>query len=138
MRKKEVLCRGEVTGEMKWHFSGKQDVYLEVAERYARYIREGVLRPGEGLPSVRAVAEELGINPHTVSKAYGVLEEQGYLQIIPKKGAYVCGKEQGASWNIQDEQEEDLKKVKELLCILRTKGLPKEQALALIKEVYDQ
>lgn len=83
---------------MKWHFSGKQDVYLEVAERYARYIREGVLRPGEGLPSVRAVAEELGINPHTVSKAYGVLEEQGYLQIIPKKGAYVCGQEQGGVW----------------------------------------
>lgn len=86
---------------MKWHFSGKQDVYLEVAERYARYIREGVLRPGEGLPSVRAVAEELGINPHTVSKAYGVLEEQGYLQIIPKKVRMFAAKSRGSlgmSW----------------------------------------
>ena len=123
---------------MKWHFSGKQDVYLEVAERYAQYIREGVLRPGEGLPSVRAVAEELGINPHTVSKAYGVLEEQGYLQIIPKKGAYVCGQEQGESGNVLAEKEESLEKVKELLCTLRTEGLTMEQALALIKEVYDQ
>ena len=77
---------------MKWHFSGKQDVYLEVAERYARYIREGVLRPGEGLPSVRAVAEELGINPHTVSKAYGVLEEQVRMFAAKSRGSL------GMSW----------------------------------------
>ena len=60
------------------------------------------------------------------------------MQIIPKKGAYVYGQEQGESGNVLAEKEESLEKVKELLCTLRTEGLTKEQALALIKEVYDQ
>ena len=60
------------------------------------------------------------------------------MQIIPKKGAYVCGQEQGESGNALAEKEESLEKVKELLCTLRTEGLTMEQALALIKEVYDQ
>ncbi|MBR6784114.1 MAG: GntR family transcriptional regulator [Clostridia bacterium] len=46
--------------------TGKRDVYIEVAERYEKYIRIGVLRDGDKLPSVRVAANELGVNPNTV------------------------------------------------------------------------
>ena len=70
--------------------SGKQDVYLAVAERYERYIKSGVLKSGDKLPSVRVAAEELGVNPNTVQKAYTLLESRGFIYSVPKKGAFVC------------------------------------------------
>ena len=78
---------------MKRIFSGKQDVYIEIAERYKEYIDKGILSGGEKLPSVREAACTLGVNPNTVAKAYARLEEEGYIVTLPKKGAYVKGDE---------------------------------------------
>ena len=74
---------------MKNGLYGKQEVYLEIADRYEQYIRLGVLRDGERLPSVRVVAGELGVNPNTVQRAFHLLEEKKLLVSIPKKGNYV-------------------------------------------------
>jgi GntR family transcriptional regulator len=86
---------------MPIQLSGKQDVYIEVANRYKEYIELGIIKKGEKLPSVRTAACELGINPNTVAKAYSLLEEEGYLCSLPKKGVYViydehCTKEKDA------------------------------------------
>ena len=109
--------------------SGKQDVYLDVAERYARYIQIGVLKEGDRLPSVRALAGELGINPNTVQRAYTHLEEQGLIRSVPKKGAYVTGAvpaEMGAQTN----------PATEVLATLKKQGISKEMILSAFKEVY--
>jgi GntR family transcriptional regulator len=74
---------------MKLNFSGKQDVYLEIAQKYKEYIELGIIKNGEKLPSVRTAAGEMGVNPNTVAKAYALLEEQGYVRALPKKGAFV-------------------------------------------------
>ena len=63
-------------------FTGKRDVYLEVAERYEKYIKLGVLRDGDKLPSVRTAAGELGVNPNTVQKAYQHLFVKLFINII--------------------------------------------------------
>ena len=110
---------------MKWKFSGKQDVYLEIAEQYKKYISLGLIVPGEKLPSVRTAAGELGVNPNTVARAYSVLEEAGIVRSIPKKGIYVLG---GA--------DEFFSKEKEMLIALREKGIPKAMLLKWIEEVY--
>lgn len=68
---------------------GKQDVYLEIADRYRQYILNGIYKNGEKIPSVRAVATELGVNPNTVANAYSLLEKEGFVKILLKKGAYV-------------------------------------------------
>ena len=47
------------------------------------------MREDEKLPSCRALASELGINPNTVQRAYNVLENDGYITVLPKKGVYV-------------------------------------------------
>lgn len=50
----------------------------------------GVLASGDSLPSVRSLAQELGINPNTVQKSYRILEQQGILESIPGKGSFIA------------------------------------------------
>lgn len=109
-------------------FSGKREVYLEIADRYATFIRAGVLQDGDRLPSVRTAAGELGVNPNTVQRAYTYLEEQGFIQTVPKKGVFVtmAPKEQ----NIPNRAALDgIKMLKEC-------GVGKDEILLAVKEVY--
>ena len=75
---------------MEVRLTGKKSIYEEITDTYERYIRLGVLREGERLPSVRVLAVKLGINPNTVERAYTELESRGLIRTIPKKGAFVC------------------------------------------------
>lgn len=72
------------------HFSRKKNVYEQIVEEYTKYIRTGALRAGEALPSCRRLAEQLGINPNTVQRAWAELERRGLIVAIPKKGAFVA------------------------------------------------
>ena len=72
------------------HFSGKKNVYEQIVEEYTKSIRTGALRTGEALPSCRRLAEQLGINPNTVQRAWAELERRGLIVAIPKKGAFVA------------------------------------------------
>jgi GntR family transcriptional regulator len=110
------------------NFSGKQNVYEEIAEQYKEYIRLGLLASGEKLPSVRAAAIELGVNPNTVARAYARLEEDGYVKSLPKKGIYVSF--------LETEDEKADVKHKVILRELKQKGISKESLLKWIEEVY--
>ncbi len=116
---------------MKFNFSGNQDIYLEIAERYKEYIRQGVLQDGEKLPSVRVAAGELSVNPNTVAKAYAKLEQDGYITSLPKKGVYVTyrGKEKAGQ-----AQNADLA----LICAMRDRGVSKQTILQWIEEAYGE
>lgn len=67
----------------------KEPIFEQIQNQILRFIQAGVLAPGDRLPSVRQLAQENGINPNTVSKAYIELEKNGYVYNIPKKGVYV-------------------------------------------------
>ena len=114
---------------MYQNLTGKRDVYADVAERFISYIRLGVIKNGEKLPSVREAAGEFGVNPNTVVKAYSQLEEQGYIRSIPKKGAFVIFEENG---------ERDLTEQRELIRAVRQSGLTKSELMTLIEEVYSE
>nr|WP_245202950.1 GntR family transcriptional regulator [Jeotgalicoccus aerolatus] len=60
-----------------------------MTENVKRLIIQGVLTPGEQLPSVRSLAQELTINPNTIQKAYRELEREGYVISRPGKGSFV-------------------------------------------------
>ena len=111
-------------------FSVKRDVYLEIAERYEKYITLGVIRPGEKLPSVRSAAGELGVNPNTVQRAYSLLEERGFIRSMPKKGAYVIYNDEKAGVDLP------LKELTDTIISLRSSGITKADVLAIIEEVY--
>jgi GntR family transcriptional regulator len=66
-------------------------IYLQLMEQVKHGIETGALRPGEQLPGIRPLAEELVINPNTVAKAYRELEHEGVIEIRHGAGAFVAG-----------------------------------------------
>ena len=64
-------------------------IYLQLMEQVKHNIETGALRPGEQLPGIRPLAEELVINPNTVAKAYRELEHEGVIEIRHGAGAFV-------------------------------------------------
>ena len=64
-------------------------IYLQLMEQVKHAIATGALRPGEQLPGIRPVAEELVINPNTVAKAYRELEHEGVIELRQGAGAFV-------------------------------------------------
>ncbi len=64
-------------------------IYLQLMEQVKHAIETGALRPGEQLPGIRPLAEELVINPNTVAKAYRELEHDGVIELRQGAGAFV-------------------------------------------------
>ena len=118
---------------MQMKLSGKQDVYLEIAEKYKEYIKMGLFGDGERLPSVREAAGELGVNPNTVARAYERLESEGFIRILPKKGVFV---------SLEDKKEKEKERCDEpdrraVIYALRDMGISKQTLLDWIEEVYE-
>jgi GntR family transcriptional regulator len=65
-------------------------IYLQLMERVKHAVETGALRPGEQLPGIRPLAEELVINPNTVAKAYRELEHEGVIELRHGAGAFVA------------------------------------------------
>ena len=114
---------------MQLNFSGKQDVYIEIAEKYKEYIRLGIIKDGEKLPSVREAAGELSVNPNTVARAYSRLEEEGFARSLPKKGAYVT---------YSNSQTVETPDRRAQIYALRDMGIDKQTLLNWIEEVYGE
>jgi GntR family transcriptional regulator len=116
---------------MAFQFIGKQDVYLEIANKYENYIINGLYKVGDKLPSVRAVAAELGVNPNTVAKAYSVLEDRSLIRALPKKGAFVI-------YGENELDESCAIDARHILLELKNKGIRYEDLISQAKEVFDK
>jgi GntR family transcriptional regulator len=68
--------------------SGKP-VYLQVVDQIKAAAASGALQPGEALPFIRPLAEELRVNRNTIAKAYSELESTGVIETVPGKGCFV-------------------------------------------------
>lgn len=64
-------------------------IYLQLMEQVKHAVETGALRPGEQLPGIRPLAEELVVNPNTIAKAYRELEHQGVIELRHGAGAFV-------------------------------------------------
>ena len=64
-------------------------IYLQLMEQVKHAIETGALRPGEQLPGIRPLAEQLVVNPNTVAKAYRELEHEGIVELRQGAGAFV-------------------------------------------------
>lgn len=130
------------------HLSGKKNVYEQIVEEYTKYIRMGALRAGEALPSCRRLAEQLGINPNTVQRAWSELERRGLIVAIPKKGAFVAegispaaqaaenGPPRTAAAKQGDSARALLAEAEEQIAKWRGAGLSKEELFALAEQIY--
>ncbi len=71
-------------------FNSGEALYVQLCNQIIRAIVKSELREGENLPSVREMADTVGINMHTVNKAYGILHQEGYLTVDQRRGAVVA------------------------------------------------
>lgn len=106
----------------------KLNVYQGLIAEFKKLIELGAIGYGEKLPSCRALAYERGINPNTVEKAYSALEAEGYIRILPKKGAYVDF--------IDDRERKRLNGIKTQLQILKDAGVTRAELERLADEIY--
>ena len=76
---------------MLWqiNFKSGKPVYLQVVDQVKSAAAAGTMQPGEALPSIRPLAEELRVNRNTIAKAYTELENQGVIETIPGKGCFI-------------------------------------------------
>jgi len=71
------------------NFKSGKPVYLQMVDQVKAAAASGAVQPGEPLPSIRPLAEELRVNRNTVAKAYAELERQGVIESIAGKGCFV-------------------------------------------------
>ena len=75
----------------------RQPIYEQLYNGIVRLSALGAMLPGEQLPSVRSLSQELGVNPNTVQKAYQLLERDGLIVSAPGKGSFLA--DQGGKLN---------------------------------------
>ena len=68
-----------------------EPLYMQIRSQIIAGIARGDLTAGDALPSVRRLASDLGINLHTVNKAYAVLRDEGYIVVRGRAGAFIAG-----------------------------------------------
>lgn len=109
-------------------------IYVQIRNQIIQGISDGRLPPGEQLPTVRALAMEMGINTMTVSRAYQMLKQEGYILTERRSGARVRADfPKSGSLSAQN-----LALLAQIICEARINGLPKETFLETCSQLYDK
>ena len=118
---------------LRFDFESTIPIYLQLRNQVVIAIAEGKLAPGEQLPTIRALAEESGINMMTVSKAYQLLKQEGYITTDRRSGTVVKPHTEGHT--ISPDSLQALR-----LCVseLRLAGVSCEEMLALCQQLYEE
>ena len=116
-------------------FQAGKPVYLQLADQVRYAAASGRLRPGEPLPALRPLAEELRINRNTIAKAYAELESQGIIETIPGKGFFLT--KNNSPFNEQVRQRLLLTEIDEAVVMAHHLQVDREKFLALVKQRVD-
>lgn len=71
-------------------FNSDEAFYIQLRNQIIMGIAMSEIRDGDSLPSVRELADNIGINMHTVNKAYSILKQEGYVKLDRRRGAVVA------------------------------------------------
>ena len=114
-------------------FNSDEAIYVQLQNQIILGIATDMIQEGDSLPSVRQLAETVGINMHTVNKAYAILKQEGFIQLDRRKGAVIA---------IDVDKARALLEMKERMRILLAKGrcknISREEVHALGDEIFDE
>ena len=114
-------------------FNSDEAIYVQLQNQIILVIATDMIQEGDSLPSVRQLAETVGINMHTVNKAYAILKQEGFIQLDRRKGAVIA---------IDVDKARALLEMKERMRILLAKGrcknISREEVHALVDEIFDE
>lgn len=112
-------------------FNSDEAFYVQLCNQIIIGIATSRLREGDALPSVRQLADEIGINMHTVNKAYSILKQEGYIRLDRRYGAVIA---------VDVDKIKAIQDMKQELLVILAKGscknITREEVHALIDEIY--
>ena len=114
------------------NFESEVPIYLQLRNEIVIGIGKGELIQGEGIPTVRQMAEDLGINPMTVNKAYGLLKREGFITIDRRHGAKV-NLLSGGKLKFKEKLEDDLNLV---ISEASIKGVERDEFLEMCDKIF--
>ncbi len=114
-------------------FSSDEAIYQQLCNQIKLGIATARYVDGEVLPSVRQLAEDIGINMHTVNKAYTVLRQEGYVKVDRRRGAFIC-----VETDRDAAVRRTAKELRVLLADARCHGLNREDLHTLVDRIYDE
>lgn len=113
-------------------FNSDEALYLQLRNQIIMGIATSQFHEGDSLPSVRQLADTIGINMHTVNKAYTVLKQEGYVKVDRRKGAVI---------SLDADRIHALEEIKRELQVLLAKSscknISREEIHTLIDEIYE-
>lgn len=115
-------------------YKDKRPLYEQLAANITEMALSGELKPDEQLPSVRQLAVSMGINPNTISRAYGELERKGVVYSVLGKGSYING---DLSAVLEERNKKSEEKLRLAIREAKKSGLKKEIILQIAGEEYD-
>ena len=114
-------------------FNSDEAIYIQLRNQIIVGIATSEIQEGDALPSVRQLADHIGINMHTVNKAYTVLKQEGFIQLDRRRGAVIAVDVDKL------EAIEDMRgKLKVILAKARCKNISREEVHELIDEIFDE
>lgn len=114
-------------------FNSDEAIYVQLQNQIIMGIAMDLIREGDTLPSVRQLADTVGINMHTVNKAYNILKQEGFIQLDRRRGAVIA---------IDIDKAEALIKMKRQLKVMLAKGccksISRQDVHELVDEIFDE
>ena len=114
-------------------FNSEEAIYVQLCNQIILGIATARLQEGDSLPSVRQLADEIGINMHTVNKAYTVLKQEGIIRLDRRRGAVIA---------IDMDKLQALENMKRQLTVVLAKGrcknITKEEVSELVDEIFEE
>ena len=118
---------------IKINFNSTEAIYMQVRNQIIMGVATAKLQEGDSLPSVRQLAEEVGINMHTVNKAYALLREEGIIHLDRRRGAVIA-----IDMNKLQAMEDMKRQLSVVLAKGRCKNITKEDVYTLVDEIFEE
>ena len=113
-------------------FNSDEAIYMQLRNQIILGIATSRFQEGDMLPSVRQMADTIGINMHTVNKAYTVLKQEGYVKVDRRKGAIIA-----IDIDRMQALEEIRRELQVTLAKASCKNISRQEVHALIDEIYE-
>ena len=114
---------------LTFDFTSEEPIYMQLRNQVVNGIASGQLKEGEKLPTIRSLAEESGINMMTVSKAYQLLKQEGYIVTDRRNGACIASSEKSSI------KEATLNRLRLSISELRLAGMSDDEILSLCEKL---
>lgn len=114
-------------------FNSDEAIYMQLRNQIIMGIATSIIHEGDSLPSVRQLADMVGVNMHTVNKAYTVLKQEGFIQLDRRRGAVIA---------LDIDKIKALEEMKQQLVIVLAAGCCKDvsrnEVHQLVDEIFDE